>query len=99
MVKKIQGFGLDWLHEFEAIPMLNYRDMLEGWSCLFSRALSSSLLEQESNWSYMTYRVEKKEKHPLEIDAEEELQVEDANGKCLPHIDAQIFLLILYPHL
>ena len=98
MVKKKKGFGLDWLHEFEAVPMLNYRDMLEGRSCLFSRALSSSLLEQESNWSYMTYRVEKKEKRPLEIDAEEELQVEDANGKCLPHIDAQIFLSILYAH-
>ncbi|CBI31984.3 unnamed protein product, partial [Vitis vinifera] len=56
--------------------------MLEGRSCLFSRALPSSC-EQESNWSYMTYRVEKKEKRPLEIDAEEELQVEDANGNDL----------------
>ncbi|KAJ9687597.1 hypothetical protein PVL29_016187 [Vitis rotundifolia] len=28
----------------------------------------------------------------------EKLQVEDANGKCLPDIDAQIFLLILYAH-
>ncbi|RVW82385.1 F-box/kelch-repeat protein SKIP11 [Vitis vinifera] len=83
-----EGFGLDWLREFEAVPVLNYRDMLEGRSCLFSRALPSSC-EQESNWSYMTYRVEKKEKRPLEIDAEEELQVEDANGKCPPDIDAQ----------
>lgn len=88
MVRKKEGFGLDWLREFEAVPVLNYRDMLEGRSCLFSRALPSSC-EQESNWSYMTYRVEKKEKRPLEIDAEEELQVEDANGKCPPDIDAQ----------
>ena len=59
---------------------------------------TAKCLKDWSNWSYMTYRVEKKEKRPLESDAEEELQVEDANGKCLPHIDAQIFLLILYPH-
>ncbi|KAJ9687596.1 hypothetical protein PVL29_016186 [Vitis rotundifolia] len=58
--------------------------MLEGRSCLFSRALPSSL------------RIIKQLKCPLEIDAGEELQVEDANGKCPPDIDAQIFLLILY---
>ena len=90
MVRKKEGFRLDWVREFEAVPVLNYRDMLEGRSCLFSRALPSSC-EQESNWSYMTYRVEKlevgKEKRPLESDAEE-LHVEDADVKCSPDIDA-----------